>query len=101
MVRQQLGELAGAVAARFLDPRGSLGMRRPSLRSEQARVGDIADQDVLEDVLTLVLNRGRDALEYELAAAEGSERGVEIVELREARQRAVPEDPSHHSRALS
>ena len=101
VVREQFRQLVGSLAAPLLDPRRRLRVGAVlSLRSWQARVGHVADEHMLEHVLRLAGDRGRRPLEHELAAAQRLKRGVEIVDLHEAAQGAVPEDPPDHRRAL-
>src|SRR5262249_52596241 len=88
---EQLGQLGGALAARLPDPDRGLRVRTSALRPRQARVGDVANESVLERILALAGDRRGHALERELATTQRLQHAFEIVDLHEAGERAVPE----------
>ena len=95
-----LRRLACLPAARLFDPFRRLDVRPPSFGARQARVRDVADENVLEDPLPLAGNRGRQLLAQKLAPPQRLERGVEVVDVDEAGQGPVPEDAADDRRAL-
>ena len=53
VVREELLELANAFASRVLDPSRHAHVRARAVPAREALIGDVAREDVLEDVLRL------------------------------------------------
>ena len=94
-------DLEQLVACALLQPLGEAGVMLGAVGLGETRVGDLADEHVLEAVGGLAGDRGARLVEHELSAQQVLERRVERVELgREAHQRALPERPADHGRPL-
>ncbi len=102
VVREQLGELTRPRPHRLLDPAGDARVRGRALAAREARVGDVAREDVLEDVLLLAGDRRAEPAEHELAIRKDRERGVEVGRLavQERPDRTGPEHATDHRRPL-
>ena len=100
VVAEDLGELLVAAAGRVLDPgdHGRVGLDAP--RAGQARVRDVAREDVVEHQLPLAGERRRLALPDEAGGDQGVELGVGVATTAEPGDRARPERPPDDRRVL-
>ena len=108
VMRQQLPELAGPLTGDLLEPLGDLGVRDSPVAQRDGVVGDVARQDVLEDVLLLPGERRPDPVAHQLAVLQVAQALVELrVEAarlgrarREPAHRSAPEHPPDHRGGL-
>ena len=101
VVREQVGELAGPVARRALEPVCDDGMRRAPLAPGDAVVRDVAGEDVLEDVLGLTGERRAEPGLHEVALLQPGQLGGRGDPVAGQQVHGLgPEDPSDHRRGL-
>ena len=95
---QVVGANLGQLVPRALaEPAGEALVQLGAGRLGEARVGDLADQDVLEAIGKLARDRRPPLLEQELAQEQVVDERLGVLELgSERREGAGPEAPPHH-----
>lgn len=102
MVGEEIGVVGDALACHLLDPVGGAAVLRRALGARNLAIGDVADQGVPEDVLRLILYRGRPRPSHELLACELMEPFANVFRVAIAHrfERTGPEDLAEHGRVV-
>ena len=94
-------DLDELLARDLVQPVGDLLVQLGAGALGEARVGDVADEDVLEAVRALARDRRAALAGDEVAQEQVVEDGLEILDLgHQVRDGALPEDPADHRGAL-
>ncbi len=90
----------GAIGRTRLDERSDLGVAAGAYRLRQERVGDIANEDVLEGVLVLARQAAAGGGDHEVSLLQALQRGTEVDPFIAGVERALPEGLADHRRSL-